>query len=116
MEKVKLSTLSKDEIVIIDGDDTVNTVEDILGDIDFFKEEDVYTTIPHNALFDSKYIIDNAIEDEYQDMYEGWYESIKADVTKEDIKEIQVIFDRILARNPTQNIAYSQDKLIEFDI
>jgi hypothetical protein len=29
---------------------------------------------------------------------------------------MQAIFDRILARNPEQNIAYREDKLIKFDI
>lgn len=116
MKKVKLSTLSKNKIVIVSGYSVINTIEDILEDISSYRNEKVYTTIPRNASFDAKYIIDNAIENEYQDMYEGWYESIKGDVRKEDVEEIQAIFDRILARNPTKNIAYDTDKLIEFDI
>jgi len=116
MEKVKLSTLSKDEIVIVERYTLINTIEDILEDIPSYRNKNVYTTIPRNASFNARYIIDNAIEDEYQDMYEEWYQSIKDDVTKEDIEEIQAIFDRILSRNPTQNIAYDTDKLIEFDI
>lgn len=47
---------------------------------------------------------------------EDWDNSISSDVTKEDIEDLQKIFDRILARNPSLNIAYEPDKLIEIDI
>ncbi|ACL77462.1 hypothetical protein [Ruminiclostridium cellulolyticum] len=60
MDKIKLSTLSKDDVVLVEGRSQVNTVE--------------------------------------------------------DIKELQVIFDRILARSPSCNIAYETDKLIEIDV
>lgn len=116
MKKVKLSTLSKDTIVFVDGYSTINTVSDVLEDLESYKGKRLYTTTEHSASFDAKYIIDNAIENEYQDMYEDWYESIKTDVTQEDIKEIQAIFDRILARSPSQNIAYEAYKSIEIDI
>jgi hypothetical protein len=49
-------------------------------------------------------------------MYEEWDERIIQDVTKEDIAELQVIFDRILARNPGQNVSYESDELIEIDV
>jgi hypothetical protein len=116
MEKVKLSTLPKETIVLVNGNSSINTVEDILEDIEFYKAKEVYTTIPIHASFNAASIIDRAIENEYQNMYEDWDESVAADVAKEDIEEMQAIFDRILARNPEQNIAYREDKLIKFDI
>ena len=117
MERVKLSTLPKETIVSIEGVFHVQTVEDILADIDSYRNEEIYTTIEHHASFDAESIIDSAIEDEYNNgMYEDWYDSISSDITKEDIEDLQKIFDRILARNPSSNIAYEADKLIEIDI
>ena len=117
MEKVKLSTLPKDTIIWVEGDCSVRRVENILNDLEYYKDKEIYTTTPYHASFNAKEIIDDAIEDVYHnDMYEDWDENIRDDVTEEDIKDIQVIFDRILARSPNQNISYISDKLIEFDI
>ncbi|WP_321833464.1 hypothetical protein [Clostridium butyricum] len=117
MERVKLSTLSKDTVVWIEGVFHTETVEDILADIDSYRNEEIYTTTEHHASFDAESIIDSAIENEYENgMYEDWDDSIKADITKADIEDLQKIFDRILARNPSSNIAYEADKLIEIDI
>ncbi|MEG2289937.1 MAG: hypothetical protein RSA29_02715 [Clostridium sp.] len=64
---------------------------------------EIYTTTPHHASFDVKDIIDDAIENVYcNGMYEDWDDRIHGDVTEEDIKDIQAIFDRILARSPSQ--------------
>lgn len=117
MEKVKLPTLTKDTIVLVEGDCRISTVGDILNDLEYYKTKEIYTTRPYKASFNAKEIIDDAIEDvQCNDMYEDWDERIYNDVTKEDIKDIQAVFDRILARNPSQNISYIADKLIEFDI
>lgn len=117
MEKVKLSTLSKDTIVFIEGVFHVQTVEDILSDIDSYRNEEIYTTTEHKACFNAEEILDSAIEDEYNNgMYEDWDDSIKNDITENDIKDLQKTFDRILERNPKSNIAYEADKLIEIDI
>lgn len=117
MERVQLSTLPKDTIVLIKGVVRVQTVEDILADIDSYRNEEIYTTTEHYASFDAESIIDLAIEVEYNNgMYEDWDQSIRNDVTKEDIESLQQIFDRILARNTSSNIAYEADKLIEIDI
>lgn len=116
MDKVKLSTLSKDTIVLVDGNININTVEDILGDLEGFRGKQVYTTKEYHARFDAESILNDAIEYEYQDMYEDWDDSISNDITEEDKADIQKILDRILARNPNQNIAYNSDKLIEIDM
>lgn len=117
MGKVKLSTLSKDAIVLVEGYSTINTVLDILEDLGNYRDKRIYTTTEHPASFNAKDILNYAIDDEYESgMYEDWDDNIKADITKADIEELQEIFDRILARNPSQNIAYDADKLIEIDI
>lgn len=114
MEKVKLSTLSKDTIVLVDGNININTVEDILEDLEGFRGKQVYTTTEYRASFDAESILNDAIENEYQNMYEDWDESIQSDITQEDINDLQIIFDRILSRS--SNIAYEADKLIEIDM
>ncbi len=115
MEIVKLSTLSKDDIVSVE-DNVTNTVEDILNDLNYYKDKKIYTTIPYYASFNAKQIIDDAIEYvQCNGMYEDWDDNIHDGITEEDIKDIQVIFDRILARSPNQNISYESDKLIEID-
>jgi len=117
MEKVKLSTLPKNTIVLVDGNCRINIIEDILNDLEYYKTKEIYTTTPYKASFNAKEIVDDAIEFvQCNDMYEDWDERIHDDVTEQDIKDIQVVFDRILARSPGQNISYITDKLIEFDI
>lgn len=117
MKKVKLSTLSEDTIVLVDGEYRANTIDEILEDLEEYRDKEIYTTTERYASFNAEEILYQAIEDEYNDgMYEDWDDSIKADVTKEDIEDLQKIFDRILARNSNSNITYEADKLIEIDI
>ena len=115
MEKVKLSTLSKDTIVIVDGYDNVNTVSDILEDLEYYRTKEIYTTTEYHASFNAKNILDDAIDYECENnMYEDWDESIRGCIKEEDIADLQKVYDRILARG--SNIAYNSDKLIEIDI
>jgi hypothetical protein len=117
MEKVKLSTLSKDTIVLVDGYSNISTISDILEDLEGYKTKNVYTTTEHKANLSAKDMLDSEILSESENnMYEDWDERIWEDVTKKDIDDIQIILDRILSRSLLQNIAYIEDKLIEFDI
>jgi len=117
MEKVKLSTLSKEDFVLVDGEYQAKKVEEILENIEDYRNEKIYTAIEHHATFDARSILDDAIENEQcNGMYEDWDDNINYYVTDEDIKELQAIFDRILARSPSQNISYDSDKLIKIDI
>ncbi|PYG88482.1 hypothetical protein LY28_01331 [Ruminiclostridium sufflavum DSM 19573] len=117
MEKIKISELEKDDVVLVEGNYTVNTVEDILNDLELYKDKEIYTTTTIYAKFDAKEILEAAIEDEQcNGMYDDWDYNIKADITEEDISELQVIFDRILARHPGANFAYEPDQLIEIDV
>ena len=115
MEKVKLSTLSKDTIVIVDGYDSINTVSDILEDLEYYRTKEIYTTTEYHANLNAKNILDDAIDYECENnMYEDWDEHIRGYIKEEDIADLQKVYDRILARG--LNIAYNSDKLIEIDI
>lgn len=117
MNRVKLSALSEDTKIIVDGESFTMEVLDVLEEIEDYRHRDLYTAIEHYATFNAKDIIDDAIENEYcNGMYENWDDFIRADVEEKDIEDIQKILDRILSRNPNANIAYMQDKLIEIDI
>lgn len=120
---IKLSEMNPSDNISVSHeenyDGTIMTVDDFILDYEYYKTKnklEVYTVKPYKAIFDADYIIENAIENESQDMYEDWDGNIRRDITKEDIAEIQAIFNRILARHPEQNIAYFQDELIEIDI
>ena len=115
MEKVKLSTLSKGTIVLVDGYENISTVEDILDDLESYRTKQIYTTTEYHANLDVKSVLDDAIDYECENnMYEDWDESIRGYITKEDISDLQKVLDRILARG--SNVAYNSDKLIEIDI
>lgn len=117
MEKVKLSTLSKDTIVLVGGYDNTSTVSDILDDLEYYKNKEVYTVTEYHASFNAEDILDNAIDYECENnMYEDWDESIKSYIKEEDITDLQKILDKILARGSSSNVAYNSDKLIEIDI
>lgn len=116
MDKVKVSTLSKNDVVLVEGSSTVISVKNILDDFNSYRGSEIYTTREINACFNAEEILDAAIEEQLcNGMYEDWDANIKADITKDDLDEIQAILDRILARNSSQNITYETDKLIELD-
>ncbi len=90
----------------MEGKSNIVTVAEVLEDINYYKEKEIYTTTPHHACFDAESIIDIIIEDEYcNGIYDDWDNNIRTDITNVDIAELQVIIDRILARSPEQNIA-----------
>lgn len=113
---INLSSLSEDDKVIVDGEYHVLTVSDILENIDEYEHRDLYTVVEHQASFNAREMIGDAIElEQCNGMYEDWDDYIRADVTEEDISDIQKILDRILSRNPNANLAYQSDELIRID-
>ena len=116
---VKLSELKEDEMLLVN--ERVMTTEELLNQLIEDKESgaklpEVYTTRKHTAILDAEDILDNAIENEYANMYEDWYDSIKGDITSDDVAEIQSVLDRILARNKDCNISYEGIGPVELDI
>ena len=112
---VKLSEL-KDDAMVIDKNLSVYDVEEVKGDLRYFKDEGkkLYTTTEYHAHIDARDMLESAIESEYDNMYDGWDENISHDITDNDIRKLQVILDDILSRS--ENIAYYQDEEIEVDI
>lgn len=114
---IKLSELKNDD-VLIDENNWVTTVEEVKSDLAYFrdKEKKLYTTTKYYASVDAASFIDEAFDSVYENgMYEDWNEMIKQDITEEDVKKIQAVFDEILDRNKSQNIAYYQNEKVEVD-
>lgn len=114
---IKLSEL-KDDVIIIDENSSIYTVEDVKNDLRYFKDIDkkLHTTKEYHASVDARDMLESAFECEYDNMYEDWYESILDDITDEDIGRIQAVITTILLRSKDQNIAYYPDEEIEIDI
>lgn len=110
---VKLSELKDDDILLV-GEDLVISKEDFIKEIKEHIGKEVYTTIEYRASIDARDMLDSAIECESQEMYEDWDCDIWNDITKEDIREIQLILNRIF--NRSDNISYRADKRVEMDI
>lgn len=121
---IKLSELNKDTMILVchasNCDGQVMPASEFISDYEKeyknLNKLEIYTTEPHQAAFNAEYILDSAIESEADEMYEDWDEKIKADITKQDIDELQAILDRILARNEAANISYFSGALVEIDI
>ncbi len=114
---IKLSTLKDNEILVVGDEYKLMTKEELITNIDEFKEMNVYTLGIHYATLNAKDMLKSAIKNEEDDnMYEEWGNLIWGDVTDNDINQIQSILDRILKKSPKQNIACYQDKSVEIDI
>lgn len=124
----KFSEVKDNEILLVctsnnyDGD--LVTKQDILEDLDYYKNKiktddkfEVYTTNEVQAELDARHVLEDVIEtEECDNMYEDWGEKIWDDITDEDIADIQTVLNKILSKNPKQNIAYHSDVLLEMDI
>nr|WP_172694030.1 GTP-binding protein [Clostridium perfringens] len=112
----KLSELKDEDMLIVDG--TVMPKEDFIRDFKYYKSiaDKVYTTTQYKARIDANGMLDDALEREYNNMYEGWLENIEQDVTEDDIKELQNIVDKILSRSESTNICYIKNEKVEIDI
>lgn len=108
----KLSEIKDDENLIV-GDEVL-TKEDLLNDIEYYRDKEVYTVTEYKANLDASDMLDYAIECESNNMYDGWCEKIYNDIVEEDIRDLQAILDRIL--NRSENISYEEDEKVEIDI
>ena len=117
MKMVKLSEL-QDDVKVIDENLSIYDVEEVKNDLQYFKDKNtkLYTTNEYHASIDARDMLESAIESEYDNMYEDWYEIILQDITDEDIGRLQSVIATILRRGGDQNIAYYEGKEIEIDI
>lgn len=113
----KLSELKDEDMIIVNGYDVVSK-EDFLNDFEFYKNKAnrVYTTTQYKANVNAEYMLEDALEREYNNMYEDWFDHILNDVTEEDVKDLQKVVDRILARSKPTNICYLEDEKVEIDL
>lgn len=114
---VKLSEL-QDDVKVIDENLSIYDVGEVKNDLQYFKDKNkkLYTTSEYRASIDARDMLESAIESEYDNMYEDWYEIILQDITDEDIGRLQSVIATILRRGGDQNIAYYENKEIEIDI
>jgi len=113
---IKLSKL-KDDTKVVDESLNLVYVKDVKEDLQYFKDagKKLYTTTEYQASLDARDILESAIENENDNMYEDWDEGILVDIIDEDIAKIQTVLDDILSRDKEQNIAYIQGQEIEVD-
>ena len=114
---IKLSEL-KDDVIVVDENNRIYTVEEVKNDLKYFRDKSkgLYTTTEYHASIDARSMLEDALEYEYDNMYEDWYERVKDDITDEDVQKMQAVFDEILSRSGDQNIAYYQNEEIEVDL
>lgn len=113
---IKLSELKDDEMLLVNklGYTLVLPKEDYVREMKEHEGYKIYTANQYRASLNAKDMIEDAIDYEYQNMYEDWDNEIIDDVTEKDIKDIQIILDRILSRS--NNITYTEKEEVENDM
>ena len=124
----KLSELKDTDKVIVNNEIIMTKSElideitlDMLGGLSMFNRIDSIKTIysakeTYRARLDARDMLEQAIENEADNMYEDWEDYIWADIERGDIKDIQLILDDIMSRDPQGNIAYEADEELELDL
>ena len=124
----KLSELKDTDKVIVNNEIIMTKSELIdeivlgmLGGLSMFNRIDSIKTIysakeTYRARLDAGDMLEQAIENEADNMYEDWEDYIQADIERGDIKDIQLILDDIMSRNTQCNIAYEADEELELDL
>lgn len=123
----KLSELKDTDKVIVNNEIIMTKSELIdeivlgmLGGLSMFNRIDSIKTIysakeTYRARLDAGDMLEQAIENEADNMYEDWEDYIWADIERGDIKDIQLILDDIMSRDTQCNIAYEADEELELD-
>lgn len=124
----KLSELKDTDKVIVNNEIIMTKSELIdeivlgmLGGLSMFNRIDSIKTIysakeTYRARLDAGDMLEQAIENEADNMYEDWEDYIWADIERGDIKDIQLILDDIMSRDPQGNITYEADEELELDL
>ena len=114
---IKLSELKDKDYVIVNGDNMI-TKEDILENVEYYKDKEMYTAKKEYIGVD----VSNMLECEFEhiessrESYEGWYDDICEEITDQDIEDIEKVIRRILNRDPKKSYCFKEDEKIEFDI
>lgn len=110
---IKLSELKNDEMLLV-GENLVIEKSDFIKEIEEHRGKEVYTTTEYRASINAKEMLEDAIEREADNMYEGWEEDIWNDISVIYIDDLQSVINRILAG--CGNVSYIPDKRVEIDI
>ena len=114
---IKLSELKDDEMLLVDNELIMTKKEFLEGlPMEDQKDSNVYTTTSYTASLNAKDVLYDALEGEATNMHDNWLDDIHKNITNNDIKEIQIVLDRILERNKKFNVSYQADKEVEIDI
>lgn len=109
---IKLSEL-KDDVILMDENQNIYEAKEVKNDTSI--DGKLYTTMEYQAGIDARRMLENAIENECDNMYEDWEECILDDVTDGDIEKLQAVLDDIFNRAQEQNIAYYQDEEVDME-
>ncbi|PWW90745.1 GTP-binding protein [Clostridium perfringens] len=119
----KLSELKNEDMLIVKNTgsgDIVLSKEELVENLDHYRkrsdnlEENIYTTIQYKVNIKAWDMLEIAIDNESENMYEFWDFDIKRAITDDDIEEIQNVIDRILSKG--SNISYIENEKVEFDL
>lgn len=114
-EKVKLTDLPDNEIVSYEDATYVLTVSEFKEELK--KDDDVlnktwYVAKSQTWQPDARYMLDNYIENEYQELYEDWDERANDCITDEVVNQIQAILDKAFNDDSVKNY-WTLEKQIE---
>ena len=124
----KLSELKDTDKVIVNNEIIMTKselIDEIVlgmsGGLSMFNRIDSIKTIysakeTYRARLDAGDMLEQAIENEADNMYEDGEDYIWADIERGDIKDIQLILDDIMSRDPQGNITYEADEELELDL
>ena len=113
---MKLSELKDTDIIlvinIISYNEYLTTVAEFKGEYPHQYIEDkqleIYSTKTVYANFKAKAMLKGTIK--------HWNKEVWNNIIEQDINDIQAILDKIVARNPSDYVAYQMDELLEIDI
>lgn len=123
----KLSELKDTDKVIVNNEIIMTKSELIdeivlgmLSELSSFGVDNIETVYSakesYRARLDARDMLEQAIENEADNMYEDWEDYIWADIEIGDIKDIQLILDDIMSRDTQCNITYEADEELELDL
>ena len=123
----KLSELKDTDKVIVNNEIIMTKselIDEIVlgmsGGLSMFGVDNIETVYSakesYRARLDARDMLEQAIENEADNMYEDWEDYIWADIELGDIKDMQLILDDIMSRNAQCNIAYEADEELELDL
>lgn len=113
---MKLSELKDDDMILVINIISYNKYLTTVGE---FKSEyhtkyiedkqlEIYSTETVYAIFKARAMLKGTTK--------HWDKGVWNNILEQDIDDVQAILDKIVARNPSDYVAYQMDELLEIDI